>query len=451
MMKKYKKILFSIGLIVIALVILPFLVPTQSYLQKAERIASDKLGVPVTIANGHFSFLPSPRLVAGGIVVGKNQEVVIDELVVVPTLSSLFADIKKVNLKLTKPVIKKDVLTIISTLSANKSENAEAAAINVSHIDIAEMKLIWPDIDLPVFNAEIVLTQLNQLDTAVIQTVDGKLKADVTPNRDEHLVMLSVEKWTLPTRLPLFIDKAMLKMHLKGNRLTVPKIDVALYQGKVAGDAVLTWPAGKSAANWKLSGRLNINNLSVKEPSSMVSKTVYLSGSLFADGSFSASAKEAGQLLERLQASFKFKINQGVLHGLDLAKVASLLIKQTQNGGQTQFDAFSGLLNVSGKQYHLKNLNISSGLLVAKGQVKVKPNKALDGSVAVEVKNSISLVAIPLDVSGTVSKPVVLPSKAALAGAAAGTAILGPGVGTSLGIKAAGALDSVKNLFGKSD
>ncbi|PPD55578.1 MAG: AsmA family protein, partial [Methylotenera sp.] len=53
-MKKYKKILFSIGLIVIALVILPFLVPTQSYLQKAERIASDKLGVPVTIANGHF-------------------------------------------------------------------------------------------------------------------------------------------------------------------------------------------------------------------------------------------------------------------------------------------------------------------------------------------------------------------------------------------------------------
>ena len=450
-MKKYKKILFSIGLIVIALVILPFLVPTQSYLQKAERIASDKLGVPVTIANGHFSFLPSPRLVAGGIVVGKNQEVIVDELVVVPTLSSLFADIKQVNLKLAKPVIKKDVLTIISTLYANKSENAEAAAINVSHINIAEMKLIWPGIDLPVFNAEIVLTQLNQLDSAVIQTVDGKLKADVTPNRDEHLVMLSVEKWTLPTRLPLFIDKAMLKMHLKGNRLTVPKIDVELYQGKVAGDALLTWPAGKSAANWKLSGRLNINNLSVKEPSSMVSKTVYLSGSLFADGSFSASAKEAGQLLERLQASFTFKINQGVLHGLDLAKVASLLIKQTQNGGQTQFDAFSGLLNVSGKQYHLKNLNISSGLLVAKGQVKVKPNKALDGSVAVEVKNSISLVAIPLDVSGTVSKPVVLPSKATLAGAAAGTAILGPGVGTSLGIKAAGALDSVKNLFGKSD
>ncbi|PPD57153.1 MAG: AsmA family protein, partial [Methylotenera sp.] len=397
------------------------------------------------------NFLPSPRLVAGGIVVGKNQEVMVDELVVIPTLSSLFADVKQVNLKVAKPVIKKDVLTIISTLADKKLENAEAAAINISHIDISDMQLIWSDVDLPVFNAEIVLTQLNQLDTAVIQTVDGKLKADVTPNGDEHLVMVSADKWTLPIGLPLLIDKAMLKMHLKDNRLTIPKIDVALYQGKLVGDAVLTWPAGKSGANWKLNGRLSMNNLSVKEPSSMMSKTVYLSGSLLADGSFSASAKEAGQLAERLQASFTFKINHGVLHGLDLAKVASILIKQSQNGGQTQFDAFSGLLNVSGKQYHLKNLNISSGLLLAKGQVKIAPNKALDGLVAVEVKNSISLVAIPLDVSGTVSKPVVLPSKAALAGAAAGTAILGPGVGTSLGIKAAGALDSVKNLFGKSD
>lgn len=450
-MKKYKKILFGIGLVVIVLVILPFLMPTQSILQKAERIASDKLGVPVMIANGHFSFLPTPRLVAQAIVVGKNQEVIVDELVVVPTLSSLFADIKQVNLKITKPVVKKDVLTIISTLSTSKSENAEAAAININHINIAEMQLIWPDIDLPVFNAEIVLTKLNQLDSAVIQTVDGKLKADVTPNGDEHLVMVSADKWTLPTGLPLLIDKAMLEMHLKGNRLTIPKIDVALYQGKLGGDAVLIWPTGKSATSWKLNGRLSMNNLSVKEPSSMMSKAVYLSGSLFANGGFSASAKQAGQLLERLQASFTFKINHGVLHGLDLAKVASLLIKQSQNDGQTQFDAFSGLLNVSGKQYHLKNLNISSGLLVAKGQVKIAPNKALDGLVAVEVKNSISIVAIPLDVSGTVSKPVVLPSKAALAGAAAGTAILGPGVGTSLGIKAAGALDSVKNLFGKGD
>lgn len=447
-MKKYKKILFVTGLVIIALLILPFLVPTQSYLQKAERVASDKLGVPVTIAKGHLSFLPSPRLVAGGIVVGKSEEVTVEELVIVPTLSSLFSETKQIDLKVSKPVVKKEAVAIISALSAQQSENAEAAAVNVRHIHVDELQLVWPDMPLPALNAEIALTETNQLDTAVIESLDGKLKADISPNGDKHLITVNVDKWTMPVGLHLLIDKARIEMHLEDKRLTIAKMDVALYGGKLAGEAVLSWQDSKKATNWKTNGRLTIENLSVKDPSRLMSQAVYLSGNLFGDGHFSATAKDSAQLAERLQGNFKFKINDGVLHGLDLVKVASLLLKQSQNGGQTQFDAFSGLLNVSGKQYHLRDLKISSGLLAATGQVKVKPNKELDGTVAVEVKHSISLVAIPLDVSGTVSKPVVLPSKAALAGAAAGTAILGPGVGTSLGIKAAGALDSVKDLFG---
>jgi uncharacterized protein involved in outer membrane biogenesis len=234
-------------------------------------------------------------------------------------------------------------------------------------------------------------------------------------------------------------------MHLKGSKLTIPNIDVALYGGKLTGDALVNWQK-----NWKVSGNLSVNNLSVQQPSSMVSKAVYLSGNLFGKGNFSATAKEAGHLADNLQANFQFKVNNGVLHGLDLVKVASLLIKQKQGGGETQFDEFSGLLNMAGKQYHLRNLKISSGLLVASGQVKIMPNKTLDGKIAVDVKKSMGLAEIPLDVSGTVSDPVVLPNKAALAGAIAGTAILGP-AGTGLGMKAGkeadDALNKLKGLF----
>jgi hypothetical protein len=57
-----------------------------------------------------------------------------------------------------------------------------------------------------------------------------------------------------------------------------------------------------------------------------------------------------------------------------------------------------------------------------------------------------------LVVSGSIDHPIVYPSKAAIAGAAVGTAILGPGVGTSLGIKASKGLDALKEgLFGGSD
>jgi hypothetical protein len=451
-MKKSKKILIGVAIILGLLFVLPFLIPMQTYLQKAEAIASEQLGVPVDIGSAHLFLVPSPRVALNDIAVGKHQELKVEEMVVIPTISSLFSANKTLDLKISKPVIKKAALDIVSALSAKKSDDSEPASIRVRHVAIDELQLVWPDANYPLMNAEATLTEAYRLESATLETIDGKLEANVTPkeapNDDEQLIIVKANKWTLPAGLPLLVDTAMLEMHLKDSRLEIPKIDIALYGGKLTGDAVLNFPEDKGTESWRMNGKLAIANLAVKEPSSLVSKSVYLSGHLFGNGSFSANAKQAGQLADNLRANIKFKVNNGVLHGLDLVKVASLLLKQSQSGGETQFEEFSGLLSVTGKQYHMQNLKISSGLLAAAGQVKVKPNKALNGVVAVDVKNSMGLTEIPLIVSGTVSQPLVYPSKAALAGAVAGTAVLGPGVGTSLGIKAAGALDKVKGLFG---
>jgi hypothetical protein len=91
---------------------------------------------------------------------------------------------------------------------------------------------------------------------------------------------------------------------------------------------------------------------------------------------------------------------------------------------------------------------VSSGLLSAKGDVSINAQEKLDGSGEVALKQSVGLVSVPVIVSGTVNQPVVLPSKAALAGAALGTAVLGPGLGTSLGSKAGSAMSGLKDLFG---
>ncbi|MHB1291318.1 MAG: hypothetical protein ACYCY5_03920 [Sulfuricella sp.] len=51
-------------------------------------------------------------------------------------------------------------------------------------------------------------------------------------------------------------------------------------------------------------------------------------------------------------------------------------------------------------------------------------------------------MSVPLRVSGTLQNPVLFPTGAEVTGAVVGTAILGPGVGTSLGVQAADKLDS---------
>jgi hypothetical protein len=344
-------------------------------------------------------------------------------------------------LQISKPIVKKAALDFLTALQANNHAASQPAIFHIRHIEIDDLQLIWPNMKLPIINVDATLTAAHKLEFATLESTDGKIKADVLPNGDEQLVSLNINKWILPVGLPLLIDSAKFEMRLQDSKLAIPKFDIALYGGKITGDATLNWQK-----NWRLNGRANVAGLAMAKPSSMLSKSVFLSGNLFSNGNFSASAKNAGALADNLRADFKFKVNSGVLHGLDLVKVASLLLKQSQGGGQTQFDEFAGLLNVSGQQYHLRGLKFSSGLLTGTGQVKIKPNKTLDGKMAVDVKNGMGLAEIPLDVSGTVSKPIVLPNKAALAGAIAGTAMLGP-AGTGLGMKAGSALDKLKGLF----
>lgn len=442
-MKKNKKILIGLFVFITLLIILPFFISVRTYLDQAESAATEKLGVPVKIASGRLLLLPSPRAVVRGITIGQHDELEVATLTVLPTLSTLFSPTKIIDLHIEQPTVKQSAIALLSALSSGKPEaDTATTSFSVAKVSIDELHLDWPDLAVPLLNMEFNLKDDYSVAYAKLNTIDNALNVEMTPENGGHLILMNAERWTLPAGLPLLIDKAALTMHLKGAQLEIPSIDIALYGGKLTGHTDVSWQKA-----WKMKGKLNVANLSVKEPTALISHSVYLSGNLFGDAAFSASAKEAGGLVDNLQADFKFSVHKGVLHGLDLVKLASLLVKTGEKGGETQFDEFAGLLNVAGKQYHVRDIKISSGLLAATGQVKVKPNKDLDGAVEVELKRSVSLVAIPLDVSGTVSDPVVLPSKAALAGALAGTAILGPGVGTSLGVKAGGAIDKLKGLF----
>jgi len=445
-MKNTKKILIGLAVLISLLILLPFLIPLQSYLSEAEAMASAKLGVPVTINSGHLSLLPSPRVIANQITLGKHQEIKLDQLALIPILSTMFSATKAMDLYISKPIVNQSALALVTAFAAKSSASTDVAKINIRHIEIKELQLDGMGFKLPLLNVDLRLGENNQLASTAVETCDGKLKATIKPQDGGYLMLLGAEQWVLPTGMPLLIDSAKLEMYYKAGHLQFPKIDIALYGGKVTANAELT-----SAKAWRINGKFKVENLSLKTPTSLVSKMTNLSRKLFGHGDFVAQARQADQLWTNLRADFHFKVNDGVLNGLDLVKAASILIKQGQHGGETEFDEFSGVLSVTNgnvaKQYHLRELKLSSGLLAAAGQVRVSPAKKLDGMVEVELKHSASLVAIPLQVSGTLTRPVILPSTAVMAGAVAGTAILGPGLGTGLGMKAGSAIDKIKGLL----
>ena len=453
-MNKSKYFLISLILLVLALVILPFLIPIQTYLNQAESIASDKLGTTVTIVDFKLGFLPSPRLVLKGMNVGKDSDLKVSRLVVIPTLRSLFSSNKLITVKINQPVLKKSALGLIAKLTDKPIKPSDIStpngtSITLEKVVIEDAKLDWPDIKINNLNIEAEFAQHNILTLANVETVDGKLKLELKPKADVsdknglHLVgHLTAKDWTLPVGLPLLINQANMDMAIEGSTLSISNIDIALYEGKVTGSTTLNWQK-----NWQLAGKFIVNNMSVREPASLANYTVKVTGRLFADGQFSSNTKSARDLGAKIQANIQFNVKNGVLYGVDLVKAASLLVKQS-NGGETVFDTLSGDLHVAGKQYQFEQLNIRSGLIAASGDVTISPNKSLNGTMTVSLKQSVGLIEMPMNVSGTLNNPSVFPTKAALAGAAIGTALL-PGVGTSLGAKAGGALSKFKDMFGK--
>lgn len=441
-MKKNKKIVFGILTVISLLILLPFFIPVRSLLNQVEQMATQQLGVPVQIGDGRLSLLPTPRVILKDVIVGK-QDLQFSQIQAVPDIASLLASTKVLAIHIKQLKLQKSALDLASALSNQKvAENQGASPVHVRQIAIDALQLDWPGMKLPTLTLALNLDVNHAMESAQIETQDGKVTLDVKPDGRSHRIALRTEKFTMPAGLPLLVDQATVDMQLKDQVLDIGNIDVSMYQGKINGSMRVMWDK-----NWRMQGQLKVARLSLQQPSRIISPKVYLSGALQSQGNFSAAAKDASKLADHLRADFKFSVNEGVLHGLDLVKIASLLTKQS-SGGQTQFDEFTGAINVTGKQYHLRDLKIRSGLLSGTGQVKIMPNDALDGTAEVELKNSASLVAIPLDISGSVSDPLVLPSKAALAGAVAGTAVLGPGLGTSLGMKAGTAVEKFKGLFG---
>jgi hypothetical protein len=421
--------------LLVLLLVLPFLVPMQAYQHQIEQAASDKLGFPVTVQSLRVALLPSPRLNVSGIVLGDSAEVTVANVAAVLDVATLFDNVRVISrLEIRQPVLKHATLQLIQGVKLS-----DETTLVVRRIEVSEAKLEWQGVNLPTMNAEIGISDTGKLEQAVIKSSDGKFMVEALPKNGGYVARIKAQQWTMPVGLPVLFDKLESDISYKAQVMEVSRFNAELYHGKLNFSGRLDWHKG-----WYLQGKFNTQAIELNNVAKVFGKPAKLGGRIFGEGDCYSQAKQAGQLLEMLSVDYKFNVTKGVLRGLDLVKAASLLVKQGQDGGETQFDELSGLLRVRGQQMELRQIKVSSGLLQATGHVKVAPDKKLSGKMEVALKQSLSLVAVPLEVSGTIGSPSVKPTKAALLGSVAGTAVLGP-AGTALGLKAAGVLDK---LFG---
>ncbi|OIQ89752.1 AsmA family protein [mine drainage metagenome] len=435
-----KRIAGVVVVLAALILIVPFLIPTGTYLKQIEQIASEKLGQPVSIGSLHFAVLPTPRANIDLLRIGQHDEVRVERVAIIPEISSLFSEVKVMSaIVVTNPVMKMGAFDFIAAMPEKVKGSP---ALVVRRLEVINARLEWPQLNVPAVNVKATMAEGNQLQSAKLTSVDGKLNADITPQGAGYGIKLVAQQWTLPAGPKVLFNSLHSEMTLQGSRLDIGSLDARLYQGTLTATAVLEW--GKEL---HASGKFRTEGIAIAEAAHLISKKKLLSGKLGGTGTFSVNAKEAARAADNLVLDYKFNVANGVLHGVDLVKAATLLLRKGGKGGETQFDELSGMLHVAGKQIELKELDIVSGLLAASGGVKISPAGRLDGVVEVKLKKGVVLVGVPLQVSGTLDDPAVFPTKTAMAGAAIGTGMLGPGVGTSLGLKAASGVEKIKGLF----
>ncbi len=449
-MKWLKRILIALALLLTIALALPFFITLDDYIPQIEKAVSARLKEPVSIASIRFTALPLPHVTIEGITVGKSNDVKLGKVTVTPDLFSLWQPTRVIK------SIAIDTLTLnqqaISKIPAwSSSDTAGPPLVRVESIQLNNAQVSFGQSGFGPFDAHVTLDSNSEPVEAAITTQDGKLKALITPDLSKHqdkstyLLEASAKAWTLPLGQPLLFDELNIKGVATLDDITLNQLSAKLYGGTAQGKAHVSWHQGL-----QLAGNLDIRQLQVQQVAAMLSLKSHVSGKLDAKPVFAASLantdKFADKFMAALRLTMPFSIQNGVLRGVDIEQAATHLSKHGTSGGETRFETLSGHLQLARRSYQFTQLKIASGSMAVDGEVNISPKKELAGRINAEVSILGAGVSVPLNVTGTVDDPTLFPTGAAMTGAAVGTALMGPGLGTAVGVKIG---DWVDGLFGK--
>ncbi|WP_421953616.1 hypothetical protein [Polaromonas sp.] len=423
-------------------------VGTDDFRQRVEREASAALGVPVVLGSIAVSVWPLPAVAFEGLTVQSKPPVTLERLEVRPQWQALLQG----QLRVSTLIVRKAVLpqqgidAILLALQKKPAATAVPAAKASAAAKPAEA--VPATDDLAWLPRRTVLDDVTWVSAKGMSTAlegEARLAPDGLPDSASlRLIRGNLQGLSAQlTREPRAAGQA------STDDQWALRVDVG--GGKIEGKLGMQRGAGKAGRELVLQGKLETRDVEV---SALTAPARPLSGLLEASTTLDARAATTQALVEALQTQTSFTVRNATLHGIDLAKAVKTV--GLSRGGQTQLQTLAGHVGTQGRAVQLSNLVASSGALSASGNVAVSPSKALSGQISVNLSGDSKLgsaiggaVGIPLVVGGTLEAPEVTLSRAALLGAAIGTALM-PGVGTGAGAKLGGKVnEELKKLFGK--
>jgi len=429
---------------VLLLAVAPLFISLNDYVLLIEREVSGTLREPVKVTGLRAGGLPLPHVTVDGISIGQHGDVTAAHVTITPDLWSLFGSKKVIrSIHIDQLVITQRALKKIPSWTrprTGSSNMANSMDVTVARIEIDSALLTLKHIVFGPFDGRLTLTDNNRLDAAWIVTRDRKLRATIRPEGSRYRVEAHARDWTLPVKAAaVHFDELIIDGVATSLDLNLRSVQARTYGGTFNGHATLSWKKGV-----RLKGNAKLGGVEVSSLSRAFGRPPKLSGRLNAKPFFYANATKGAELLKVLHLETPFDIQNGVLQGVDIEKSATSIFRNKDPSAHTRFDELAGHLVLDRRTRRFTRLRVTAGSVSARGSVTVSPDDELSGRINTNIEGKLASASMPLNVSGTVNSPVVLPPGSIAAGAAVGTAILGPAgtaLGTALGVK-------LEQLFG---
>lgn len=436
----FKHLLSLLVVMVLLLLALPFVIPPDKYIPELQQLLSEQLQEPVSIGNMTVTLLPTPALMLHKVRIGEQP---------LATIDSLKADIDLRTLR--------DPVKIVPHVDLNGLGLQQAAIgkiplwfkpgdkpyVDIRMIRIHRSHLLLKKHTLGPFDAKIYLSAQKGFKNAQITNDNGTLTVTVKPaHKQNYHIKVKGNHWQPPYGPHLIFDELNASLLSRASSITAQSISGKLSQGHFSGQGELSW-----GHIWELNGTLTTQAVQVQPLLALFSADISASGRMDSQAAYSAQAYDVENLARNIKLNATFNIQQGTLYNVDLAKAAHGSPQKEVRSGNTRFDEFSGILNLAKREYQFKKLRVTSGLLDGSGKVSVAADRTVTGQIDVSLRGSAGLINAPLEVVGTAENLELRLRRSALAGAVAGTMVLGPGLGTTIGIKASEMLDKLGDLL----
>ena len=362
-----------------ALGLLQFM-PMASYIPAFEGAASRRLGEPVSISELRMSVLPSLEFRLIGLKIGKQLDVRVGEVVVYPEFGSLFGGPLAVSrMTVDGAAASAEALPRIAGWA---SRDGAQGNIEVRRLLARNTRLSVEGIEVPAFDADILLSREGRFRGGSLRLSDGTLRAELTVEDTGVTLDVSGKGFKLPAGPSAVFDDVVAKGLVTADGITLSEVEGLMYGGQVKGSAAMSWASG-----WSLEGEFETAHVELFPFMETVTKDARANGQIDSRTRFRMAAPAIGELYGAPEAQSTFTLRKGNVDGVDLIRALQSQTREGVRGGKSRFDELSGTLTVSGNRYQYRNLKLSSGLLTGSGQVDILPNQDVTGRVQVQLKS----------------------------------------------------------------